>query len=123
LRFDSPAIDAGHSGGITTDQRGLPRPIDDPNTPNAEGGDGSDIGAYEADPTLRIATIEKAGADIRLRFNTLFGKTYAVESEDNLDGSWGTLTNNIPGTGSAIQTQDLGAATLPRRFYRAVQLP
>ena len=48
LRFDSPAIDAGHSGGATTDQRGLARPIDDPNTPNAGGGEGCDIGAYEA---------------------------------------------------------------------------
>ena len=122
MRFDRPALDAENSGGLPTDQRSLPRPIDDPNTPNAEGGDGSDIGAYEADPNLRI-TIEKAGADIRLRFNTLFGKTYAVESETNLDGSWGTLTNNIPGTGGAVQVQDLGAANLPRRFYRAVQLP
>jgi hypothetical protein len=33
---------------------------DDPNTPNAEGGDGSDIGAYEADPNLRITAIENA---------------------------------------------------------------
>jgi PKD repeat protein len=49
LLAGSPAIDQGHSGGLTTDQRGLPRPIDDPNTPNAPDGDGSDIGAYEAD--------------------------------------------------------------------------
>lgn len=68
LRFDSPAIDAGNSGGLATDQRGLPRPIDDPNTPNAEGGDGSDIGPYEADPNLRITSIGKAGGDIRLAF-------------------------------------------------------
>ena len=123
LRFDSPALDAGHSGGLTTDQRGLPRPIDDPNTPNAAGGDGSDIGAYEADPNLRLLSPEKIGGDIRLRFNTLFGRTYRLESEDNLDNSWSALTNNIPGTGSAIQALDTGAATLPRRFYRAVQLP
>jgi hypothetical protein len=50
LSFDSLVVDIGHSGGLTTDEPGLPRPIDDPNTPNAEGGDGSDIGAYEADP-------------------------------------------------------------------------
>ena len=76
LRFDSPALDAGHSGGLTTDQRGLPRPIDDPNTPNAEGGDGSDIGAYEADPTLRMTGMAKSGPDIWLSFNSLFGRTY-----------------------------------------------
>lgn len=122
LRFDSPALDAGHSGGLTTDQRGLPRPIDDPNTPNAAGGDGSDIGAYEADPELRVTSIEKVGDDIRLRFNTLFGRTYAVESEDNLDDSWSPLTNNIPGTGGGFQALDASAANQPRRFYRGVML-
>jgi hypothetical protein len=44
----SAAIDAGTSAGLTTDQRGLPRPkrfnIADPLPP---GGDGSDIGAVE----------------------------------------------------------------------------
>ncbi|MBI3851466.1 MAG: CSLREA domain-containing protein [Verrucomicrobia bacterium] len=123
LRFDSPALDAGHSGGLTTDQRGLPRPIDDPTTPNAEGGDGSDIGAYEADPNLRITSIEKLGDDIRLRFNTVLGRTYGVDSENNLDGSWSTLTNNIPGDGSSVQAVDTGTANVPRRFYRAVLLP
>jgi hypothetical protein len=32
-------------GGVTTDQRGAPRPADDPAIANALGGDGSDIGA------------------------------------------------------------------------------
>jgi hypothetical protein len=45
----SPAIDAGTSGGLTTDQRGMPRPYDVPCIPNAS--DGSDIGAYEWTPT------------------------------------------------------------------------
>jgi hypothetical protein len=61
----SPAIDGGSAaeaalnGGaeetkpdaslapLTTDQRGQPRPYDDPRIANAPGGDGSDIGAYE----------------------------------------------------------------------------
>jgi hypothetical protein len=42
----SPAIDAGSSFGLTTDQRGAPRPSDFGSVGNA--GDGSDIGAYEA---------------------------------------------------------------------------
>jgi len=46
----SPAIDKGSSFGSTTDQRGLPRPYDNPRIPNAEGGDGSDIGAFEKQP-------------------------------------------------------------------------
>jgi hypothetical protein len=45
----SPAIDQGNSFGINTDQRGYPRPYDFPSIPNAPGGDGSDIGAFELD--------------------------------------------------------------------------
>jgi hypothetical protein len=43
----SPAIDRGESSGLGADQRGLPRPVDDPGTLNATGSDGSDIGAFE----------------------------------------------------------------------------
>jgi hypothetical protein len=42
---DSPVIDAGSAFGLTTDQRGQPRPFDF--TDLANGGDGSDIGAFE----------------------------------------------------------------------------
>jgi CSLREA domain-containing protein len=52
LRSTSPAIDAGSATlGVTTDQRGLPRPVDFPSIPNAVGGDGSDIGAFERQNT------------------------------------------------------------------------
>jgi Ca2+-binding RTX toxin-like protein len=47
LRERSPAVDKGDSFGATADQRGLPRPTDLGAIPNATGGDGSDIGAYE----------------------------------------------------------------------------
>ncbi|MGH7937286.1 MAG: choice-of-anchor Q domain-containing protein, partial [Chthoniobacterales bacterium] len=43
----SPAIDQGMSEGLSTDQRGMPRTADQPNIPNASGGDGTDIGAFE----------------------------------------------------------------------------
>jgi hypothetical protein len=43
----SPAIDQGNSFGIRTDQRGDERPFNNPLAPNAPGGDGSDIGAFE----------------------------------------------------------------------------
>ena len=40
-----PAVDAGYCPGETVDQRGLPRPINDPIMPNSV--DGCDIGSYE----------------------------------------------------------------------------
>jgi CSLREA domain-containing protein len=47
LLVGSPAIDAGNSV-LTTDQRGQPRPVNDQTVVNAAGGNGSDLGAYEA---------------------------------------------------------------------------
>jgi hypothetical protein len=44
----SLAIDQGSSSGWPADQRGTARPVDDPAVDNASGGDGSDIGAFEA---------------------------------------------------------------------------
>ena len=48
LTSGSPAIDKGNRFGLATDQRGFARPFDNPAIVNAAGGDGSDIGAYEA---------------------------------------------------------------------------
>ena len=47
LLTGSLAIDKGDSSIATTDQRGESRPHDFANIPNATGGDGSDVGAYE----------------------------------------------------------------------------
>ena len=58
LQPTSPAIDAGNDSVLTTDQRGLPRPVDRVSIPNALGSNGADIGAYESQaPTA-------AGSDI-----------------------------------------------------------
>ena len=53
----SPAIDAGRSVGLTTDQRGSARPSNLTSVPNAAGGNGADIGAVEilAPPRGRCA--------------------------------------------------------------------
>lgn len=48
----SPALDGGNGSGSNTDQRGLPRPVDLPGITNAAGGDGSDIGAVEAQTVI-----------------------------------------------------------------------
>jgi hypothetical protein len=47
LPEDSPAIDRANSFGSSVDQRDLPRPSDFASISNTEGGDGSDIGAFE----------------------------------------------------------------------------
>ncbi len=56
--YGSPAIDKGLADGVTTDQRGHFRPVDAAAIPPAEGGDNSDIGAFEkqADHSRNIST-------------------------------------------------------------------
>lgn len=56
LPADSAAVDQGYSFGLTTDQRGSPRPFDYLEQPYPPGGDGSDIGAFELhQPVLILA--------------------------------------------------------------------
>lgn len=57
LTSNSPAIDKGKSLGLTTDQRGNPRPVDMPGYPSATNGDGSDIGAFEENDSLQAGLI------------------------------------------------------------------
>jgi hypothetical protein len=68
-------------------------------------------------PYLRA--IEKAGPDIRIRFNTLCTKTYSVYKRDDLPtGAWTYLTGGTAGADGMVTVSDPGAASLPRRFYR-----
>ncbi len=69
LLAGSPALDKGAAAtdpiaatAVTTDQHASPRPVDLPDAsyPNATGGDGSDIGAFEAQ-ALTAATVSISG--------------------------------------------------------------
>jgi Right handed beta helix region len=53
----SPVIDKGSAFGLSSDQRGVLRPIDFPSIPNSNvaGADGSDIGAVELQPSNALA--------------------------------------------------------------------
>jgi hypothetical protein len=60
----SPAIDQGKGFGLTTDQRGRPRPYDNPTTPNGFLGDGSDIGAVEIPAPVALIVSNTADSGI-----------------------------------------------------------
>jgi hypothetical protein len=123
LMAGSPAIDKGKRDAVPalaadTDQRGAPRPFDDPNITNAIGGDGSDIGAYEASE-LRITAVEKFGNDLRLSFTSVLGTNYVVQSRSDLDtGDWAVLPGLIPGYGGISQTTQTNALSQPKQFFR-----
>jgi len=94
LLTGSPAIDKGKSFGvITTDQRGHFRPYDFTSIPNASGGDGSDIGAFEVSPP--VLSIVRAGSKVVVSWPA--GDTgYTLEGKPNLSPS--TAWAAVPGT-------------------------
>ena len=88
----SPVTDAGYSRGFTTDERGAPRPYDFTSIPNAAGGDGSDIGAFElgtADVGLDIIS-----NGVVVSWPGYYGD-FLLQSSTNLGGSnnWITVTD------------------------------
>jgi Right handed beta helix region len=60
----SPAVDAGASPWLSSDQRGVQRSIDFPGIQNAAAGDGSDIGAFELQPdnAIRLGKLKRKPA-------------------------------------------------------------
>ena len=91
LRPNSPAIDAGVSlPDSAVDQRGALRPFDFPNIPNAAGGDGSDIGAFERQATdmARLTFFDFDGdgkSDISV-FRPENGSWYIQQSQNGFTG-------------------------------------
>jgi CSLREA domain-containing protein len=93
LQPNSPAIDQGNGtlAGITTDQRGFTRPVDNPSIPNAPGGDASDIGAFElqAGPVISINTVSKSEGDSGTTPFT-FTVSLSTSTTDTVSVSFGT---------------------------------
>jgi len=117
LLWGSPAIDEGKSFGLTTDQRGAPRPFDFPFITNAPGGDGSDIGAYELIvPSLSIAL---SGTNTVLSWSTL-GTGFRLQSATNVAPpvNW----TNVSGTPLVISSQFYvtNPASGPQSFFRLI---
>ncbi|MBS1796610.1 MAG: Ig-like domain repeat protein [Acidobacteria bacterium] len=118
LLTGSPAIDAGAAasfpfaafGGkapdflapVTTDQRGLPRPADQPGVVNAPGGDGSDLGAVE----LQIPTA--AGVSVGGRVLTQNGSGIR-NARVILTDSAGRMREAVTGTFGYYRFDDVAA--------------
>jgi hypothetical protein len=130
LQATSPALDQGKRDTIglsSNDQRGVFRPFDDPNLANAAGGDGSDIGAYEAD--VRNTNQERIGNNLRISFTTSLGRTYEIQHASSPAGPWTQVAGTTPpppiaGTGGVVQVTVTNSFNLPGpNFYRVRELP
>lgn len=87
----SPLLDAGNSFGLTNDERGAVRPYDFPLVPNAPGGDGSDIGAFElGSPDLGAAVSSNT---VVISWPAAYGD-FVLQSTTNLAGGWTLVTTS-----------------------------
>ena len=79
----------------------------------------------DAKSALRISAFMRSGNDYVVSWPSVFGKKYRVQMRGDLaTGSWGTLQDNIAGTGGALSAADAGAAlSSARRFYQVIVLP
>ncbi|MFO1477233.1 MAG: right-handed parallel beta-helix repeat-containing protein [Verrucomicrobiota bacterium] len=126
LLSGSPAIDQGHSFGLGTDQRGIARPVNFAGIPNAAGGDGSDIGAFEvqivpAESLPVLSGAGKAGDTFQFTFTNTAGASFTVFSSTNLAlplTEWTLLGVPIELAPGSFQFTDPLATNSPRCFYR-----
>jgi hypothetical protein len=83
----SPAIDAGSLSAFGTalevDQRGVLRRYDDPTITNAQGSDGTDIGAFEAVPSAPISKLQA-----KVNFTKLDGDSCSFSASLDLGGGF-----------------------------------
>src|SRR5207247_8477243 len=103
-----PAIDKGSSGGLTTDQRGKPRRYDFSAVPNASGGDGSDIGAFELQPNQPVLSIARSANNVVLSWPTS-DTGYTLEATSNLNASVSWTT--VPGTPGTVRNRSSATTT------------
>ena len=79
---------------------------------------------FEVIPPPEFTSINRAGDDIVLGFNTITNLTHAVSRRDDyLTSMWTTLFSNLTGTGSGMFVTNTGAATQPQRYYRLELTP
>jgi len=125
LLTNSPAIDHGYAFNLTMDQRGDPRVGDDPVLGNASGGDGTDIGAYEAH-FARITSLVRDANGVTVYFVGTLTKTFELERKFSLsDPSWAVnpfTTFSVLSTGGTMHLTDPEGANPGKIFYHVREL-
>jgi hypothetical protein len=104
----SPAVDQGKRSSFHTDQRGHPRPHDFRSVPNAAGGDGTDIGAFELD--LPALSVSRHARGTVVSWDSSF-PGYRVEATTNINLTGWTEVSGTAGllNGEYHSTNNTGA--------------
>jgi len=99
---NSPAIDAGSSSGLTTDQRGVQRSLNDLSVPDSSGGDGSDIGAFELGYTLTTNVVGAGGLSVN-PYQGVYPPNSSVQLTANPSPGWGLIwSGDASGTANPL---------------------
>lgn len=121
----SPAIESGNRSVLTIDQRGEPRPSDDPVLGNQTGGDGSDIGAYER-AFARITAIARSGSsNVIVSFRGTTGKRFQLQRRFLMTDPWQAdpfAPNTTTATSGVSQLTDIHADAATKIYYRIQEL-
>ncbi len=113
----SPVIDQGISTGLLTDERGAPRNYDFLSIPNAPGGDGSDIGAFElGSADLGLGMVSNNAV---LSWPAYYGD-FTLQSATNLQApnNWSDVPVAPVVVGTQLVVSNL--MTNDRTFYRLI---
>jgi hypothetical protein len=115
----SSAIDKGKSFGLVTDQRGHGRPWNFASIPNATGGDGSDIGAFEVMPNSPQLYVERSATNVLFSWSTNEAG-FRLQSVTNLSTSnnWTSVNGTAVTIGGKLYITN--SATGGNKFYRLV---
>jgi len=107
----SPVVDQGKSFGSNKDQRGKPRPYDLPTTPNATGGDGTDIGAFEGSYVLVENDHDSGPGSLRQSIAIAGNPESTIRFASNVVGTI-TLTSGVLGISKDLTLVGPGAQIL-----------
>ena len=74
---------------------------------------------------MTISAVTRSNGDLALSFPSVAGKTYRIESKDDITlASWTLAEDQILATGPSIAITDFGvAASFLKRFYRVTIEP
>lgn len=78
------------------------------------------VNPNDANTFLRIVseTVDPGTGSTTLTFQSVNGRTYAVEWCNDLTGAWSVLQAGIAGTGGLVPVTDATSGGQPKRFYR-----
>jgi hypothetical protein len=74
---------------------------------------------YYPIPPPQITRVAVNGTNALVSFPAMWNYSYSVQSTTDLvSGSWSTIASNLIGTYVIVTNIDVGAVTVPKRFYR-----